>query len=236
MTNFYDFNIKADEEVIETLEKFGFKGACIFYDSEYLQENKEKVLDNFNMLKESTTLNLYHGVYINQTNPQLLSKSVLKFHRKTDLIMVNGGKDNINRTACQMPQIDIINEPYLSNHNSGINHILSKLLVENNISININYRTVLKSRGYYKSKILGQINQLFRLKEKYDFHTIISSGSKSFYDVKSPEAMMMLGRLFDVDAQVINDCLTRNAEEIINNIQTRKNSIVYGVKIVENRD
>ena len=232
MTNFYDFNIKLNEEVIETLEKFGFKAACIFHDSTALDDNKDEILKKFNSIDESTKLDLYHGVYINHTNPQLLTKTVLKYHRRSDIIMVNGGKDNINRTACQMPQIDIINEPYISNNNSGINHILSKMLVENNISININYNSILRSRGYYKARILSQINQLFHLQEKYQFRTIISSGSKSFYDVKSPEAMLMLGNLFDTDNNVIRKSITSNVEDIIRNIQTKKDSVVDGVKII----
>ena len=232
MTNFYDFNIKLNEEVIETLEKFGFRAACIFYDSTVSDDNKDELLKKFNTINESTKLDLYHGVYINHTNPQLLTKTVLKYHRRSDIIMVNGGKDNINRTACQMPQIDIINEPYLSNNNSGINHILSKMLIENNISININYRSILRSRGYYKSRILNQINQLFYLQEKYPFRTIISSGSKTFYDVKSPEAMFTLGNLFNADKKVIKDSVTTNVEDIIINIQTKNDSIVDGVKII----
>lgn len=233
MTNFYDFNIKLNEEVIETLEKFGFKAACIFHDSTVLDNNKEELLKKFNSIDESTKLDLYQGVYINHTNPQLLTKTVLKYHRRSDILMVNGGNDNINRTACQMSQIDIINEPYISNGNSGINHILSKMLVENNISININYNSILRSRGYYKAKLLSQINQLFKLQEKYQFNTIISSGSKTFYDVKSPEAMLMLGKLFNTDNKVIKKSITCNVEDIIRNIQTKKDSVVDGVKIIK---
>lgn len=147
--------------------------------------------------------------------------------------MVNGHNDKINRTACQMSQVDILNQPYLSNHNSGINHVLSKLLVENNISVNISYRSILKTRGYYKAKILSQINQLFKLQEKYNFRTIISSDSKSFYDVKSPEAMDLLGSLFNAKQDVIKKSFTSNVEEIINNIDTRKNSIIHGVKVIK---
>ncbi|MDO5826077.1 MAG: hypothetical protein BZ137_07895 [Methanosphaera sp. rholeuAM130] len=232
MTNFYDFNIQANEEVIETLENFGFRGACIFYDSTLLDNNKEDVLNEFDMLKESTKMELYHGVFINETNPQLLTKNVLRYHQKSDIIMANGGRENINRTACQMPQIDIINEPYTSNNHSGINHILARMLVENNITINISYRSILNNRGYYKSKLLSQINQLFTLQEKYSFNTIITSGSKSFYDVKSVDAMLMLGGLFDTDKKTIEDSLSTNVEDVIKNIQNKKDSIVDGVKLI----
>ena len=73
-----------------------------------------------------------------------------------DLIMANGGDSKINRAICEMPQIDIINHPYLNNRNSGINHVLAKLLVKNNISVNINLMDILKNRGYYKARILNQ--------------------------------------------------------------------------------
>jgi ribonuclease P/MRP protein subunit RPP1 len=233
MTIFYDFNIVPNSEVIETLEHFKFKGACIFYNSHRYYEEKEEIEKSFNSLNESTTLDLYHGIVINETNPQLLRKEVQRFFKKVDLIMANGGDEKINRTICETPQIDIINHPYLHKRNSGINHVLSKLLVENNISVNINLNDILQHRGYYKSKILNQINQMLMLQRKYGFRTILSSGSTSFYDVRSPKSMILLSQLMDMNTDYANKCLSDNPKEIIENITIHKESIVEGVRIIK---
>lgn len=233
MTIFYDFNIAPKEEIIETLEKFNFEGACIFYNSQRYFDEKDEIEESFNQLNESTKLDLYHGIVINQTNPQLLRKEVQRFYKKVDLIMANGGDDKLNRTICETPQIDIINHPYLHKRNSGINHVLSKLLVENNISVNINFSDILQHRGYFKAKILNQINQLLMLQRKFGFRTLLSSGSRSFYDVKSPKSMILLSQLTDMDMDYATKCISQHPAEIIENITIHKESIVQGVRIIK---
>ncbi|RAP44478.1 MAG: hypothetical protein BZ135_08085 [Methanosphaera sp. rholeuAM6] len=233
MTIFYDFNVAPKMEVIETLEKFNFTGACIFYDSKLYYEEKDMILEEFNELNESTDLELYRGIVINETNPNLLRKEVQRNYRKVDLIMANGGDDKINRTICETPQIDIINRPYLDKRNSGINHILSKLLVENNISVNINLVDILKHKGFFRARTLNYINQMLMLQRKYGFRTVISSGSESFYDVRSPKNIILLSQLMDMDIDYAKKCITEHPMKIIEDITLHKESIVQGVRIIK---
>lgn len=233
MTIFYDFNVAPKMEVIETLEKFNFTGACIFYDSKLYYEEKDMILEEFNELNESTDLELYRGIVINETNPNLLRKEVQRNYRKVDLIMANGGDDKINRTICETPQIDIINRPYLDKRNSGINHILSKLLVENNISVNINLVDILKHKGFFRARTLNYINQMLMLQRKYGFRTVISSGSESFYDVRSPKNIILLSQLMDMDIDYAKKCITEHPMKIIEDITIHKESIVQGVRIIK---
>lgn len=231
MTIFYDFNILPKEEIIETLEYFKFEGACIFYDSKtYLDEN---LREHFDEMNESTTLDLYHGIVIDESNPQLLRKEVQRYYKKVDLIMANGGDSKINRIICETPQIDIINHPYKNKRNSGLNQVLAKLLKENNITVNINIKDILEHRGYFRSRTLNQINQLLMLQRKYDFRCVLSSGSESFYDVKSPKSMILLSQLMDMNMDYAKNCISRYPEEIIENISIRKESIVQGVRIIK---
>lgn len=231
MTIFYDFNIAPKKEIIDTLEKFKYSGACIFYNSKNYDNDLKK---SFNELNESTKLNLYCGIYINETNPQILRRTVQKYYQKVDLIMANGINTKINRSICEMPQIDIINHPYMNKHNSGINHILAKMLSDNNISVNINMSEILHKWGYYKAKLLNQINQLLMLQKKYGFRIITSSGSKSFYDVRSPEGMILLTQLMNMDYEYGKSTISTNPYEIIKNITKRKDSVVEGVRIIKN--
>ena len=230
MATFYDFDIAPKDEIISTLEKFGFEGACIFYDSDnYNEEIKNKFLE----LNSSSKLNLYQGIRIDETNPQILSKKIQKFYQKVDLIMVNGNNTKINRIACESPKIDILNSPYLNKNNSGINHVLAKLLKENNITVSINLKDILSNKGYHKSRILTQIDQLLLLRKKYGFKTIVTSGSTSFYDVRSPEGMILLSKLIDMDEKEATQNISDNVVNIIENITIRKQSIVDGVRIIE---
>lgn len=231
MCYFYDFNIKPEFEIIDTLSKFNYHGACIFYDPRKYS-NKE-IDESFNGLQSRTDLKLYHGVYIKEANPQVMSKQVQHFYKKADLIMVSGGDSKLNRAICEMPQVDIINHPYKNNKNSGINHVLANLLVENNITVNINIMDILNNHGFYRAKILSQINQLIHLQKKFNFRMILSSGSRSFYDVRSPNDMINLSSLMNMDEEFAKKALSCNMQEVIDNIDVHKRSIVEGIQIID---
>lgn len=230
MSYFYDFNIKPNINIIKTLEKFKFKGACVFYDVDKYNKNTIK---EFEELKDKTSLDLYHGVYINESNPQQLRKQVQRHHRKVDLIMAAGSDTKINRSICETPEIDIINHPYANKKNSGINQVLAKLLVENNITVNINYMDIIRHHGFYRAKILNQINQLLLLQRKFNFRCIISTGSKGFYDVRSARSMIRMSKLMGMDVKYAKECMSTNVEQVIENIDIHKRSIVQGVELIQ---
>jgi len=231
MTNFYDFNIYPNIEVIERLEEFGFEGACIFYDTDKYDED---AMDNFNQLNQSTTLKLYHGIRINETNPQILRRNIQKYYGKVDLLMAEGHNPKVNRAICESRQVDIFNHPHHSNmNNCGINHVLAKLLKDNNITVNIDLGEILHHNRFFKAKLLNQLSQLLLLQDKYEFKSIISSGSKTFYDVRSPEDIILLGQLFSMDEQTAQENISTNVSSIINDITIHKQSIVEGVRIIK---
>lgn len=231
MTNFYDFNIYPNPEVIERLEKFGFEGACIFYDTDKYDED---AMENFNQLKESTTLKLYYGIRINESNPQILRRNIQKYYGKVDLLMAEGQNPKVNRAICESRQVDIFNHPHHSNmNNCGINHVLAKLLNDNNITVNIDLGEILHNNRFFKAKILNQISQLLLLQEKYEFKTIITSSSRTFYDVRCPEDMILLSQLFSMDEQTAKKNISANVSKIIEDITIHKQSIVDGVRIIK---
>jgi ribonuclease P/MRP protein subunit RPP1 len=230
MTIFYDFDITPQKRVIETLEKFGFSGACIFFDS---KDFNEKSIEKFNRLNENSSLDLHYGICIKERNANNMRKLVQKFSRTVDLIMVYGGDAQINRSACEMPQVSILAHPYLNKRNSGMNHVLANMAYENNITISIDYRHLLANRGYYKAKMINQVNQLLLLQKKYKFRTLLTSGSSNFYDVRSPRSMILLSQMLDMDINEAKKAITTNPQEILNDVKRRKNSIVDGVMIID---
>lgn len=229
MTFFYDFNIKPDIDVINTLEKFNFKGACVFYNA---SECDETTYYDFCELQNLTDLKLYYGVYIDEKNPEILRNQVLKHYGKCDIIMAAGGDSKINRYICNIHQIDIIDHPYNS-RGHGINHILARMLIDNNITVNINFMDILRNHGFYRSRILTQIRNILKLQEKFNFRTIFSSGSKSFFDVRSAEGMISLASLLDLDVDFATRCISSNVVDVIGNIDKRENGIVQGVRIIK---
>lgn len=230
MTFFYDFNVKPDIDVIKTLDKFNFKGACVFYNAKEVDENTH---DKFEKLQNLTSMDLYYGIYVDEENPQTLRNQVLKNYRKCDIIMVAGGKSaKLNHYTCKIREVDMIDHPYDLRGN-GINHILSRMLVENNITVNINLMDIIKNRGTYRTRTLSQIHNILKMREKFNFRLVFSTGSENFFDVRSPEAMLSLGRLLNIQQDDMTKLISNNVEDVIGNIEMRENSVIEGVRILK---
>lgn len=233
MTFFYDFNIAPNEEVIQCLEDHKFKGACMFFDADNYDNSCR---DIFNYLNENTSLELYHGILISESNPELLRKHVQRYYNKVDLIMVNGLNDKINRVACNLAHVDILNRPYSNKRHCGINHVLASMLVENNITVNIDIYELLHTRQMRRAKLINHVNEMMKLKDKYGFNVIASSSAKSFYDVRSPKNLILLSQLFKVDEEYARKLISDNVSKVINDITIHKESVIDGVRIVHDVD
>ena len=77
---------------------------------------------------------------IQAKNPADLKKQVQKFRDNVDVILVHGGDLKINRAATEDPRIDILNHPYRSRYDGGINHVLAVKAAENKVSMEINLK------------------------------------------------------------------------------------------------
>ena len=61
-------------------------------------------------------------------------------------IIVHGGDEAINRSACEDDRIDILMHPQDSK-TSGINHILAKLAADKNIAIGFDLSPIISNKG-----------------------------------------------------------------------------------------
>ena len=178
-------------------------------------------------------MDLYYGIYVDEENPQILRNQVLKNYRKCDIIMVAGGKSaKLNHYTCKIREVDMIDHPYDLRGN-GINHILSRMLVENNITVNINLMDIIKNRGTYRTRTLSQLRNILKMRDKFNFRVVFSTGAENFFDVRSPEAMISLGRLLNIQQDDMTKFISNNVEDVIENINKRQNGVIEGIQILK---
>lgn len=229
---FFDFHVNENFRLIEEAERLGFAGLVLFKpeNSNYNQPND---LEDWETIKKDYSIQLYNGVAIRAKNPEQMKNKVGKFRKESDVILVHGGDQKINRAACEDPRVDIIAQPYRNRWDCGINHIIGKKAAENMVAVELNIRYLSKTSSYLRYKVLAYFREILKLKRKYDFPMVITSDARTIYDQHSPKDIIALSRCFGMDRQESIDALSKTPLEIIERNSIRDNIIVNGVKLIK---
>ncbi|MDP3066420.1 MAG: RNase P subunit p30 family protein, partial [Methanobacteriaceae archaeon] len=131
------------------------------------------------------------------------------------------------------PRVDVLSQSYYGRRDSGFNHILAREAAENNVAVEINVGYLLSNHNHRRGKILAQFREISKLKFKYNFPLIITSGARSVYDLRSPRDLMELAACFGMDKETACNALSKVPEDIIYQGQIRNQLILPGVRLLE---
>ena len=70
-------------------------------------------------------------------------------------------------------------------YDAGINHVLAKEAVKNNVAIELCFKDVLRTYLAHRSKVLSNFKDIYTLYRKFDFPLVLSSGSESVFDIRT---------------------------------------------------
>ncbi|KZX16431.1 ribonuclease P protein component 3 [Methanobrevibacter cuticularis] len=244
---FHDLNVRgndfqSDLLLIKEANRLGWNHITLIYSPDRYnninyKDDLKTELDIINQnnykSKDFTPLTIDFGLEINVKNPNDVRKYTRKYRNKTNLISVFGGDEKINRIACENNQVDILSRPYFRRWNSGINHVLAKEAVKNNVAIELCFNDILTSYLSYRAKIIANFREIIKLHKKFSFPLVITTGSKSIWDIRSPKDIFAVFRSLGLTEDEINNCFSKYPQEIINFNNERKNMIIYGVKVID---
>ena len=114
---------------------------------------------------------------IKSNNINEIRKTVNKFRNSSSCISVVGGDLKVNRASLENIKIDVLTRPYLKRYDSGINHVLAKEAVKNNVAIELCFKDVLRTYLSHRSKVISNFKDIYTLYRKYDFPLVLSSTS-----------------------------------------------------------
>ena len=169
---------------------------------------------------------------IKSNNVSEIRKLVKRFRKKSSCISVVGGDLKINRAVLENVQIDVLSQPYLKRYDAGINHVLAKEAVRNNVAIELSFRDVLKSYLAHRSKVLSNFNDIYTLYRKYDFPLVLSSGAKSVFDLRTVNDF----RAFFIQTGLHEEEVEKSfatASDILKFNESRDKMILQGVRRVD---
>ena len=163
--------------------KYGWKHINFSYNQNEFQEGldlREELED-----KLSDVIGFDYTLEIKSTNINEIRKITNKYRNKASCISVVGGDLKVNRAVVENVKIDVLSRPYFKRFDSGLNHVLSKEALNNNVAIELCFKDVLRSYLSHRSKVISNFKDTYVLYRKFDFPLILSSRAESVFDIRT---------------------------------------------------
>lgn len=200
---FYEYHVHPEVDLggmLDNLSKLGWGGACLICDS---LEQMEKIRKSI-----KTGLDISLGYRIKTEKPSVVVKLARKMRKKAEVILVNGGDTEINRKACETPEVDILTHPGLDRKDSGLDYVMAKFARENNVAVEFSFRELLLSYKISRSRIFSGMLENAKLVRKYKTPFTITSGAVDPLDMRSPSDLISLGRILGLDPKRVKSSLS----------------------------
>lgn len=231
---FIDLHVHYYPGITKDALKMGYSGLVLVKSSEELSSKYNADKKTPSIPSETHhSLSIFKGIEIRARNPEELKRKIQKFRNKVDVLLVHGGDLKINRAAVEDPRVDVLSHPYYGRRDSGFNHVLAIEAAENNVAVDINVGYLLSNHNHRRGKILAQFREISKLKSKYNFPLVITSGASSVYDFRSPRDLMELAACFGMDKKTACTALSKVPEDIIYHGQIRNQLILSGVRLLD---
>ena len=247
---FYDLNIRGtdydnDLALIKEAYKFGWDYHNLNYSQDYFKEAlsyKKDLLQEISRFDKSNayrnkynsdSMEISMGINIQNANSNEIRKIVNK-HRKNSLyISALGGDLKVNRSVCENHRMDVLSRPYYKRRDSGMNHVLAKEAAKNNVAIELCFRDVLKNSLKFRANVIGSFKEILMFHRKYKFPLILTTDSKSIYDIRSTRDITSFFKSIGFSEREIYNGFYYYPKKIIEFNKERKNMVIRGVKIIE---
>ena len=232
---FFDLNIKGsgiDNNIKLAMEasKYGWNHINFSYDqNEFLKgwDLRSELEENLDGI-----ISFDYTLEIKSTNVNEIRKFTNKFRNKASCISVIGGNLKVNRAVVENVKVDVLSRPYLRRFDSGLNHVLAKEAVKNNVAIELCFKDVLKSYLSYRSKIISNFRDVYTLYRKFDFPLVLSSRAESVFDVKTTHDFIAFFNQTGLSEEEINKSFITSSE-ILKFNENRDKMIFKGVRRVD---
>jgi RNase P/RNase MRP subunit p30 len=190
-----------ESKLIEMAERLGYKELCFLYDA-------QKDISSF---QKKTALKLF---------------SASLYPKRSILTAAKASGDD--RPLLERKDIDIIyglemsrRPDFMHHRNSGLNQVLCKLASDNKIMLCLDFGSVLKNKGMFRSRILGRMMQNIEFCRKYKIKTAIASFARNPYEMRSPRDLMSFGIVLGMHPKEASDSLDSVHDRLLLNLKKR---------------
>ena len=232
---FFDLNIKGSSlenniKLAAEASRYGWEHINFSYNQNDFQNALDLKEDLSENLEE--TISFDYTLEIKSTNIDEIRKNVNRFRSKALCISVVGGDLKVNRAVLENVRVDVLSRPYMKRYDSGINHILAKEAVYNNVAIELCFKDILRTYLAPRAKVISNFRDIYTLYRKFDFPLILSSRAESVFDIKTTHDFISVFKQTGLTDEEIYKSF-KTAEGILEFNRNRDNLIFRGVRRVD---
>ncbi|WP_410507038.1 ribonuclease P protein component 3 [Methanosarcina hadiensis] len=232
---FYDFCVHAAPDGDNTIEELAHLARHFGYSGIALANHSDKLPDKKPVLPSLEGFEVFRGIEVVEENPSKLHNLIGKFRNSTDVLIVHGGSEAVNRAALENSRVDILNHPAFD-RSSGLNQVLAKSAAENNVAIGITLRPLLHSRGSRRIRMLSDLKANLELVRKYDVSLVLCSDAVSCYDLRSPMEVLAFAEVCGLEESEALDAISTVPEKIIKKNRPGPGYVREGIEVLEGED
>ena len=231
---FFDLNVKGSSlennvKLARQASEYGWEHINFSYNQNDFKNALNLCDELEDNLKDIITFN--YTLEIKSININEIRKAVNKFRNDSLCISVIGGDLKVNRAVLENVKIDVLSRPYLKRYDSGLNHILAKEALKNNVAIELCFEDILKSYLAPRAKIISNFRDIYTLYRKFDFPLILSSRAESIFDVKTTQDFVSVFKQTGLSEDEIISAF-KTSKDILEFNKNRKDLIFKGVRRV----
>jgi ribonuclease P/MRP protein subunit RPP1 len=196
--NFYEYHLHPEidiEGMLRMLENMGWKGACFVCKSLEAIEQVKKILE-----KTKSTIDVSFGYKI-EASPEHVPVTARKVRKRAELVLVHGGDLEVNRKACETPEVDVLAHPEQGRNDGGLDYVMAKMAKKNGVAIEFNFRSLFLSYKKTRSDAFSKMLENAELVRKYKTPFILTSGAVEPYDLRSPSELLSFARLLGLNSK-----------------------------------
>lgn len=232
---FYDFCVHAAPDGDNTIEELASLARHFGYSGIAIANHSDKLPDKKPVLPSVEGFEVFRGIELVEENPSKLHGLIGKFRNSTDVLIVHGGSEAVNRAALENPRVDILNHPAFDK-SSGLNQVLAKAAAENGVAISIALRTLLHSRGYRRIRFLSDLKANLGLARKYEVPLVLCSDAMSCFDLRSPLETLAFAEVCGLEEDEALDAISTVPERILKKNRPGPGYVREGVEVLEGED
>lgn len=137
----------------------------------------------------------------------------------------------VNRAVLENIKVDVLSRPYLNRYDSGLNHVLAKEAVRNNVAVELCFKDILRTYLAPRAKVISNFRDIYALYRKFNFPLILSSKAESVFDIRTTHDFISVFKQTGLSDDEI-DSSFKTSKDILEFNRNRDGLILKGVRRV----
>ncbi len=191
--SFYEWDIKALPEGSDSVSRLGLAAKHLGYDGIIICNLEPRNIFRPDASKKIKGISISFGARVVANTPRSMINCVENLRARYPFIAVHGGSKEINRAACENPNVDVLLHPEDGKYILEISSARAAKL--NQVAIGIDLSPLIRLRSSSRSKWLDILRRNLDLIRKFDLDIMITAGCRSHLDLRAPRDLLALAEI-----------------------------------------